>query len=156
MTAQRSAQEVLDAARAEAKRIHNDAEIEASDIVDRANAEKAKIETAIEELDRSHKKTCEAYSEALKSFIDDANAKLDDIEDELAKKEGKKRSHGRFASPAQAPVHKPMFGATGAVAPSYVAPAAGAVESAPVTPAVEKDLSGFGDAAEAFDLGDID
>ena len=121
----------------------------------------------------------EAYSEALKSFIDDANAKLDDIEDELAKKEGKKRSHGRFASPAQAPVHKPMFGATGAVAPSYVAPAAGAVESAPVTPAVtaapatatvipaqsaapapapsvEKDLSGFGDAAEAFDLGDID
>ena len=179
VTAQRSAQEVLDAARAEAKRIHNDAEIEASDIVDRANAEKAKIETAIEELDRSHKKTCEAYSEALKSFIDDANAKLDDIEDELAKKEGKKRSHGRFASPAQAPVHKPMFGATGAVAPSYVAPAAGAVESAPVTPAVtaapatatvipaqsaapapapsvEKDLSGFGDAAEAFDLGDID
>ena len=183
VTAQRSAQEVLDAARAEAKRIHN---------VDRANAEKAKIETAIEELDRSHKKTCEAYSEALKSFIDDANAKLDDIEDELAKKEGKKRSHGRFASPAQAPVHKPMFGATGAVAPSYVAPAAGAVESAPVTPAVtaapatatvipaqsaapatatvipaqsaapapapsvEKDLSGFGDAAEAFDLGDID
>ena len=179
VTAQRSAQEVLDAARAEAKRIHNDAEIEASDIVDRANAEKAKIETAIEELDRSHKKTCEAYSEALKSFIDDANAKLDDIEDELAKKEGKKRSHGRFASPAQAPVHKPMFGATGAVAPSYVAPAAGAVESTPVTPAVtaapatatvipaqsaapapapsvEKDLSGFGDAAEAFDLGDID
>ena len=58
MTAQRSAQEVLDAACAEAKRIHNDAEIEASDIVDRANAEKAKIETAIEELDRSHKKTC--------------------------------------------------------------------------------------------------
>ena len=72
-----------------------------------------------------------------------------------------------------------MFGATGAVAPSYVAPAAGAVESAPVTsaataapatatvipaqsaapapaPSVEKDLSGFGDAAEAFDLGDID
>lgn len=179
VTAQRSAKEVLDAAHAEAKRIHKDAEIEASDIVDRANAEKAKIETAIEELDRSHKKTCEAYSEALKSFIDDANAKLDDIEDELAKKEGKKRSHGRFASPAQAPVHKPMFGTTGAVAPSYVAPAAGAVDAAPVTPApaaapanatviptqsaaptpapsVEKDLSGFGDAAEAFDLGDID
>ena len=179
VTAQRSAKEVLDAAHAEAKRIHKDAEIEASDIVDRANAEKAKIETAIEELDRSHKKTCEAYSEALKSFIDDANAKLDDIEDELAKKEGKKRSHGRFASPAQAPVHKPMFGTTGAVAPSYVAPAAGAVDAAPVTPApaaapanatviptqsaaptpapsVEKDLSGFGGAAEAFDLGDID
>ena len=114
----------------------------------------------------------EAYAEALKNFVDDANAKLDDIEDELAKKEGKKRSHGRFASPAQAPVHKPSFGATGAVAPSYVAPAAAA--AAPVTtaasttvmpapaatpaptPGVEKDLSGFGDAAEAFDLGDID
>lgn len=84
---------------------------------------------------------------------------------------------------SQAPLRprftSPWFGATGAVAPSYVAPAAGAVESAPVTPAVtaapatatvipaqsaapapapsvEKDLSGFGDAAEAFDLGDID
>ena len=144
MTAQRSAQEVLDAARAEAKRIHNDAEIEASDIVDRANAEKAKIETAIEELDRSHKKTCEAYSEALKSFIDDANAKLDDIEDELAKKEGKKRSHGRFASPAQAAAP-----ATATVIPAQSAAPAPA-------PSVEKDLSGFGDAAEAFDLGDID
>ena len=172
VTAQRSAKEVLDAAHAEAKRIHNDAEAEASDIIDRANAEKSKIEDAIEELDRSHKKTCEAYAEALKNFVDDANAKLDDIEDELAKKEGKKRSHGRFASPAQAPVHKPTFGATGAVAPSYVAPAAAA--AAPVTtaaattvmpapsaapapkPGVEKDLSGFGDAAEAFDLGDID
>ena len=111
MTAQRSAQEVLDAARAEAKRIHNDAEIEASDIVDRANAEKAKIETAIEELDRSHKKTCEAYSEALKSFIDDANAKLDDIEDELAKKEARSAPMAvsqaplrpRFTSPCSVP-----------------------------------------------------
>lgn len=173
VTAQRSAKEVIDAANAEAKRIHNDAEAEASDIIDRANAEKTKIESAIEELDRTHKKTCEAYSEALKNFIDDANAKLDDIEDELAKKEGKKRSHGRFASSSQAPVHKPSFGATGAVAPSYVAPAAGSsaavIPAASTTampaafaaspapqPGVEKDLSGFGDASDGFDLGDID
>ncbi len=173
VTAQRSAKEVIDAANAEAKRIHNDAEVEASDIIDRANAEKTKIESAIEELDRTHKKTCEAYSEALKNFIDDANAKLDDIEDELAKKDGKKRSHGRFASATQAPVHKPSFGATGAVAPSYVAPAAGSaaavVPAASTTalpmnndvapapkPGVEKDLSGFGDASDGFDLGDID
>ena len=147
VTAQRSAQEVIDA----------------------ANAERAKIEDAIEELERSHKQTCESYSEALKAFIDDANKKLDDIEDELAKRDGKKRAHARFSSPVQAPVHKPApAGATGAVAPSYTAPAMpNAGVTAAVTPAatipaqvkpstVEKDLSGFGDASDAFDLGDID
>ena len=171
VTAQRSAKEVIDAAEAQARQIHSDAESDAADIVDRANAEKSKIEAAIEELELSHKKTCEAYSEALKNFIDDANNKLDDIEDELAKKEGKKRSHGRFASPAQAPVYKPEVGVTGAVAPSYVAPNAGAtvpvttvadavspaetISAAPIS-GVEKDLSGFGDASDGFDLGDID
>lgn len=169
VTAQRSAQEVIDAANAEAKRIHDNAEADAEDIVDRANAERAKIEDAIEELERSHKQTCESYSEALKAFIDDANKKLDDIEDELAKRDGKKRAHARFSSPVQAPVHKPApAGATGAVAPSYTAPAMpNAGVTAAVTPAatipaqakpsaVEKDLSGFGDASDAFDLGDID
>ena len=169
VTAQRSAQEVVEAANAEAKRIHDNAEADAEDIIDRANAERIKIEDAIEELERSHKQTCESYSEALKAFIEDANKKLDDIEDELARRDGKKRAHARFASPVQAPVHKPApAGATGAVAPSYTAPAMPAAGvTAAVTPAatvpaqvkpstVEKDLSGFGDASDAFDLGDID
>ena len=169
VTAQRSAKEVVDAAQAEAKRIHDNAEADAEDIIDRANAEREKIEDAIEELERSHKQTCESYSEALRAFIEDANKKLDDIEDELAKRDGKKRAHARFASPVQAPVHKPVpAGATGAVAPSYTAPAMpNAGVTAAVTPAatmpavakpsaVEKDLSGFGDASDAFDLGDID
>lgn len=163
VTAQRSAKEVIDAANGEAKRIKADAEADAADIIDRANAEKVRIEDAIDELDRSHKETCETYAEALKAFIDDANSKLDDVEDELAKKDGKKRAHARFASPSQAPVHKPTpAGVTGAVAPSYTAP----VSAAPSTPVtipvapkpskVEKDLSGYGDASDAFDLGDID
>lgn len=163
VTAQRSAKEVIDAANGEAKRIKADAESDAADIIDRANAEKARIEDAIDELDRSHKETCEIYAEALRAFIDDASSKLDDVEDELSKKDGKKRAHARFASPSQAPVHKAVpAGATGAVAPSYTAP----VSAAPATPvtipvapkpsAVEKDLSGYGDASDAFDLGDID
>ena len=49
-------------------------------------------------------------------------------------------------------------GTNGAVAPSYVAPTAASVM--PVShakpSAVEKDLSGFGDASDAFDLGDLD
>lgn len=167
VTAQRSAKQVMDAAKDEARRIQEDAEADAADIIDRANAEKARIEDAIEGLERSHKETCETYSAALKAFIDDANNKLDDIEDELAKKDGKKRAHARFQSPTQAPVHKPApAGVTGAVAPSYVAPAptssmpvtpaATAAPAAPKPSAVEKDLSGFGDASDAFDLGDID
>lgn len=169
VTAQRSAQEVLNKAQDEAKRIHDNAEADADSIIDRANAERAKIEDAIEELERSHKETCENYSESLKAFIEDANKKLDDIEDELARKDGKKRAHARFESPVQAPVHKPApAGVTGAVAPSYTAPAMPAAGvTAAVTPAatipatpkpstVEKDLSGYGDASDAFDLGDID
>lgn len=166
VTAQRSAQEVLDAAEAEAKSIRSDAEAQAADIVDRANSERSKIEDASDEMDRTYKKTCESYAEALKAFIDDANKKLDDIEDELAKKDGKKRAHARFNSPTQAPVLNPTTPTTGAVAPSYVAPTPAA--AAPVTPVaatavvtpakpgIEKDLSGYGDASDAFDLGDID
>ena len=169
VTAQRSAKEVVEAAQEEAKRIHDNAEADADDIIDRAKAERAKIEDIIEELERSHKETCMSYSDALKSFIEDANKKLDDIEDELAKNDGKKRAHGRFESSAQVPVHKPEpVGPTGAVAPSYTAPAmpdstaapvmpSSSVPSAKVTPSkVEKDLSGYGDASDAFDLGDID
>ena len=163
VTAQRSAKEVIDAANSEAKRIKSDAEADAAGIIDRANAEKEKIEEAIEELDQSHKQTCEMYAESLKAFIEDANAKLDDVEDELAKKDGKKRAHARFASPTQAPVHKPApAGVTGAVAPSYSAPAAAApatpvtIPATPKPSVVEKDLSGYGDASDAFDLGDID
>ena len=164
VTAQRSAKEVVERAEDEAKRIREDAESDASDIIDRANAERMKIEDAIEELERSHKKTCETYSEVLKAFVEDANKKLDDIEDELAKRDGKKRAHARYANPVQAPIHKPdMEVVPGAVAPSYVAPAAPDATVAAVMPAaaprpavVEKDLSGFGDASDAFDLGDID
>lgn len=163
VVAQRSAKEVVDAANGEAKRIKADAEADAADIIDRANAEKARIEEAIDDLDRAHKETCEIYAEALKAFIEDASSKLDDVEDELAKKDGKKRAHARFASPSQAPVHKPVpAGVTGAVAPSYTAPVSAAPATPvtiPVTPKpskVEKDLSGYGDASDAFDLGDID
>ncbi len=163
VTAQRSAKEVIDAANVEAKRIKADAESDAADIIGRANAEKCRIEDAIDELDRSHKETCEVYAEALRGFLEDAGNKLDDIEEELAKKDGKKRAHARYASPNQAPVHVAVpAGVTGAVAPSYTAPASAAPVNPvtiPVTPKpskVEKDLSGYGDASDAFDLGDID
>ena len=163
VTAQRSAKEVVDAANSEAKRIKADAESDATDIIARANAEKARIEEAIDELDRVHKETCEVYADALKAFVEDANAKIADIAEELEKKDGKKRAHARFSNPSQAPVHKPApAGATGAVAPSYTAPVSAAPSNPvtiPVTPkpsSVEKDLSGYGDASDAFDLGDLD
>ena len=58
MTAQRSALKMLELPRAEAKRAPTTTpEMGASDIVDRANAEKAKIEPLSKSRDRSHKKT---------------------------------------------------------------------------------------------------
>ena len=160
VTAQRSAQLVVDDARADAKRIIAEAEEDAASIIARAEAEKEKIEDTIDALDASHKQTCEDYSAALRAFIEDASKKLDDVEDELARKEGRKQAHARFSNPAQAPVMKPSVapaGTNGAVAPSYVAPTAASVM--PVShakpSAVEKDLSGFGDASDAIDLGDL-
>ena len=154
LTAQRSAKEVTDKAEADSRKIHKDAEADAADIIERANVERAKIETAISDLELSHKATCESYAESLRAFIDDANKKLADINEELTRKKPV-RTQMHYASAAAAPAP------TGAVAASSVIPGAhakpAARNAAPgATQVVERDLSGYGDASDAFDLGDLD
>ena len=152
VTAQRAAKEVTDKAAADARQIHEDAEAEAADIIAEANAERARIENAIADLDASHKDTCEAYADSLRAFIEDANAKLRDINTELSKKKSvHARPQVRYSVPAQTQAPAP----TGAVAPSYSTPAPQYTQ--PVKPVtVEKDLSGYGDASGDFDFDDLD
>ncbi len=177
VTAQRSAKEVIASAQAKADRIIAEAEADAADIIDKANTEKETIEKDIDELDKTHDETCDMYAKSLREFIEDASKKLAGIENAkgVARAAGKKSNHGRYASPAQAPVHKPAPSKPmGAVSPSYTAPIAGVSAPVSVNPqakgaapavsspvsvkpsAVEKDLSGFGDANDGFDLGDVD
>lgn len=178
VTAQRSAKEVIESAKDKAEHIIAEAEADAADIIDRANTEKANIEKDIDSLDKMHDETCDMYAKSLREFIEDASKKLAGVENAKGtmRANGKKPNHGRFASPSQAPVHKPAAKPMGAVSPSYTAPIA-AVPAAPVSAApaaanpgataavspaapkpcpVEKDLSGFGDASDGFDFSDVD
>lgn len=177
VTAQRSAKEVIASAQSKADRIIAEAEADAADIIDKANTEKETIEKDIDELDKTHDETCDMYAKSLREFIEDASKKLAGIENAkgVARAAGKKSNHGRYSSPSQAPVHKPAPSKPmGAVSPSYTAPIAGVSAPVSVTPqakpgvsaaatpvaakpsAVEKDLSGFGDATDGFDFGDVD
>ncbi len=177
VTAQRSAKEVIASAQSKADRIIAEAEADAADIIDKANTEKETIEKDIDELDKTHDETCDMYAKSLREFIEDASKKLAGIENAkgVARAAGKKSNHGRYTSPSQAPVHKPAPSKPmGAVSPSYTAPIAGVSAPVSVAPqvkaaspvvaapvavkpsAVEKDLSGFGDATDGFDFGDVD
>ena len=139
--------------------------------------QKMTIEKDIDELDKTHDETCDMYAKSLREFIEDASKKLAGIENAkgVARAAGKKSNHGRYTSPSQAPVHKPAPSKPmGAVSPSYTAPIAGVSAPVSVAPqvkaaspvvaapvavkpsAVEKDLSGFGDATDGFDFGDVD
>ena len=134
--AQRSADEIISNANATAAGTINDAEDEAKRIVDKAEAEKQK----------------------------DATRKLAEIGGEIPTPSLPTSAHARVAettveatgrvmtSPAQAPINVDGTAA-------YAMPQTGAVSVAPATPTpsrVEKDLSGFGDADDAFEFEEID
>ena len=102
--------------------------------------------------------------ELLTDFIADATRKLAEIGGEIPTPSLPTSAHARVAettveatgrvmtSPAQAPINVDGTAA-------YAMPQTGAVSVAPATPTpsrVEKDLSGFGDADDAFEFEEID
>ena len=106
----------------------------------------------------------EDYQELLTDFIADATRKLAEIGGEIPTPSLPASAHARVAettveatgrvmtSPAQAPINVDGTAA-------YAMPQTGAVSVAPATPTpsrVEKDLSGFGDADDAFEFEEID
>ena len=159
--AQRSADEIISNANATAAGTINDAEDEAKRIVDKAEAEKQKVLDAIKKLEDDREDAREEYRDLLTDFISDATRKLAEI-GESAPVPSAASLHARSASDAastgsapsvQAPINRDGAGA-------YATPQSvtGAVV-APATPrpsAVEKDLSGFGDADDAFEFEEID
>jgi cell division initiation protein len=158
--AQRSADEITSNAKAEAATTIKDAEDEASRILNKAENDKQKVMDAIRELEKNREDAREEYRSLLTDYITDANRKLAEIGDKPSaasrsyfadgtQSASAPSSAGAHASNAAASDVSQQPSNSGLVANSTEAPV-------PVASTVEKDLSGFGDAADAFDMDDLD
>ena len=156
--AQRSGDEIIATANAEAAQTRQEAEDEAQRILDKANNEKQKIIGAIKDLEEDREDVRADYQDLLKDFIESASKKLVEIggpaSAPMASAHAKNNS--RSATKAQAPIRKEV----GATAATYTTPQASAsavvVPTTPRPSKVDKDLSGFGDADDGFEFEEID
>ncbi|MDR2721515.1 MAG: DivIVA domain-containing protein [Coriobacteriaceae bacterium] len=155
--AQRSADEMVSDAQVQAGHIVDDAKDEAKRIVDKATRDKQLVIDEIDRLEEEREDARGEYQTILKDFISDASKKLSDLG---------ATNIPAPASPAKATkTERPKAKAPAsraAAAKPYATPSArstsassAAVPAAPKPSKVEKDLSGFGDAA-AFELGEVD
>ena len=161
--AQRSADEIMANANAQAAGTIQDAKDEAQRILDRVENEKQEVLDAIKKLEDDREDARDEYQELLKDFIGDATRKLAEIGGEMPASLPvsahartidvvETTATGRVTAPAQAPINRDGAGA-------YSVPQATGAVVAPATPTpsgVEKDLSGFGDADDAFEFEEID
>ncbi len=157
--AQRSADEILANANAQAAKIVQDAKDESQRILDRAEGEKQEVLDAIKKLEDDREDARDEYQNLLKDFIGDATRKLAEIGGDLpsapvtsAHARPAADSFASSTSSAQAPINANASA-------SYAVPQTTGAVVAPATPtpsAVEKDLSGFGDADDDFEFEEID
>ncbi len=162
--AQRSADEIVAKANADAAETMQDARDEATRILNRANADKQAVIDSIRKLEDDREDVRDEYADILKDFIADASRKLADL--------GAFAGAGAVAAAGAYAVAQPAAEliegeTTGAFdhadyveepVVEYTTPqATDAVIAAatPVASAYEKDLSGFGDADD-FEFEEID
>ena len=130
----------------------------------KAEAEKQKVLDAIKKLEDDREDARDEYKELLTDFISDATRKLAEIGGAPAAAAPAPSAHARstaslgvasserVTASAQAPINHEG-------ASAYAAPQPTGAVIAPATPkpsAVEKDLSGFGDADDGFEFEEID
>ena len=179
--AQRSADEILANAKADAAATVKDAEDEADRILDKAENDRQKVIDAIHKLEDDREEAREDYRDLLNDFITDATRKLAEIGEKAPKAAGALASgqHGRYATHVdsepvvkeaaatapQAPLtvdgsdaYDAAHAIPAAVPAAAVTAASPAVTGsvAPVASSVEKDFSGFGDAVDDFEIDDLD
>ena len=151
--AQRSADEILAKANATAAETIQDAKDEAQRIIDRANGDKQDVIDAIRKLEDDREDAREEYQELLTDFINDASRKLAEIGGGLQNTAAP--AHYTDSTDAMPQVQAPI----NAEPVAYSTPQTGNVAVAAATPmpsAVEKDLSGFGDADDDFTFDELD
>ncbi len=162
--AQRSAEDIIAKANAQAGETVADSREEAQRILDRANADRQAVIDSIRKLQDDRADALEDYQTLLKDMIDDATRKLADLGsyttvDRIASAPAGESKHAAPAASSYA-----SFGAERISAPtdaaSYSTPQTDAapVISAPEPRAsvVDKDLSGYGDADDTFEFDEID
>lgn len=165
--AQRSADEILAKANAQANETIQDAREEAQRIIDRANNDRQDVVEAIRKLQDDREDAREEYADLLKDIIDDATRKLASIGAVVVPAAAHAYVASQVAPEPQVELmdgrmtggydldgfmdgeDEPLAYTTPQAADSYVAAAT------PVASAYEKDLSGFGDADE-FEFEEID
>ena len=177
--AQRSADEILANAKADAAATIKDAEDEADRILDKAENDRQKVIDAIKKLEDDREDAREDYRDLLTDFITDATRKLAEIGEKAPASASivTGGQHGRYATHVEAPKPQDSAAMTAPQAPltidgsdAYEAPkpvvaaepaaapvsAAATIAAAPIASGIEKDFSGFGDAADDFEIDDLD
>ena len=160
--AQRSSDEMIAIAQEDAAKIRQDAEDEGQRIIDKAIREKQDVINDIEKLDDDREDARNEYQAILKDFISDASKKLSDLTSSgiPPARAGAKAAAAKADRTATSKHQAPIRPAANAAQTAYTTPqAASPSVVVPVTPKpskVEKDLSGFGDAADSFEFGEID
>ena len=148
IVAQRSADEVLANARTEASNIIKDADEEADRIIGKAEADRLRIAESIRTLETDRSDVRSEYREMLANFMADAQKKLAEIDGDARRAAASAQARNDVNAASYAPAANVAPMAEPAAAPAAaVAPAASGY--------IDKDLSGFGDAATGFEF-DID
>lgn len=166
ITAQRSGEEVIAKAKADAEGMRQDAEEESRRILAKANGEKQRILESIETLQKDREDVRAEYQTLLRGFIASATKTLSEIGGETVSRSfyatasdeadaPSQQSTGRVMPRAQAPIHREVSSAVA----TYTTPQISSSVVTPATPRpsqVEKDLSGYGDADDNFEFEDVE
>lgn len=142
--AQRSADEIIVKANAQASETMQDAREEADRIISRANADKQGVLDAIRKLEDDREETREGYADLLRDLIEDASNKLNSLgyDDDIDNIPGIGRDAGQLDV-----VYEEGD-------PDYIPPTPEGYKPAPAPAVFEKDLSGYGDVEDDFE--DVD
>ncbi len=156
--AQRSADDILVKANAQATDTIQDAREEAARILDRANLDRQDVLDSIRKLQDDREDAREEYSDLLKDIIADASRKLASIG--AAANQEPEMFNMTGVSPADITAGFEIDEeVTINPAAAYTVPQASETVVAAATPVAsvyEKDLSGFGDADDSFTIEEID
>ncbi len=159
--AQRSGDEIIANAKKAALSTQQDAENEAKRILDKANNEKQRVMNSIAELQADREQARSNYQEMLRGFISDASTRLSAIGGASVFPEHE--SDPSVTSPQPPAPPEPARGAAlnplESFTATYTTPRSSSHSVTPVAPkasSAHKDLSGFGEADDAFSFDDMD
>jgi DivIVA domain-containing protein len=153
IVAQRSADDIVANAKAEASAIVKDADIEADRIVSKAETDRQRIVEAIHRLEVDREEVRVEYRDMLNEFVTDAERKLAEIDTDSRRAAANSKARTDANRDSYSSFYGDPADDFGVDASKQAAPSPAATASSGF---VEKDLSGFGDTEDEFDIDDLD